>query len=613
MKYITSIWSTLALVVILIGIRIADPQILEQIRLISFDNYQNTLEVKKSDQIIIVNIGEAALGKNGQWPWPRSYMAQTIADLRSKNAGLIGITTMFPEEDRFKQDEILSQYLQGTVLAQLGDTNGRSEKGPYVGTAILGEGEPTDYMYTFKGLVSNISILEDATWGVGLVNGAPEVDNITRRIPLIGNINNQPYPSFSLEMVRVLQDEMSYSMRVGLDGIEDIMIPPYAPIKTDSTGSVWINYSNEFDTYEYGEEIPNLQAKIVLLGVSAAGIQPQVATPAGLLYPHQIQGQVLQTLMNGDSISRPQWADAAEIGISLVVVVLLVLSVYYLPIWASGIAFFAGIISSAGIVYYSWSESLILLDLTFPLILYILSFTSAAFNNFYKQFKLRQQIKGQFSTYISPDLVNQLVKNPDLMKLGGDRKEMTFLFMDICGFTPISEHYKNNNDPEGLVELVNEFLDKMTKIILNNGGTIDKYMGDCIMAFWNAPLPCKNHAEMAVLSACEIEEEVKDLQKAYEDRGLPPINVGTGINTGTCIVGNMGSEKRFDYSVIGDAVNLAARLEATAARGEYINNKTIISRDTMLQCGPGFAFSDIGTITVKGKSERITIYSPTKL
>ncbi len=613
MKYLTSIWTTLGLVFLLIGMRVTDPQIIEQIRLISFDNYQNTLEVKKSDQIIIVNIGEAALGKNGQWPWPRSYMAQTIADLRSQNAGLIGITTMFPEEDRFKQDEILSQYLQGTVLAQLGDTNGRSEKGPYVGTAILGEGEPTDYMYTFKGLVSNIPVLEDATWGVGLVNGAPEVDNITRRIPLIGNINNQPYPSFSLEMVRVLQDEKSYSMRVGLDGIEDIMIPPYAPIKTDSTGSVWINYSNEFDTYEYGEEIPNLQAKIVLLGVSAAGIQPQVATPAGLLYPHQIQAQVLQTLMNGDSISRPQWADAAEIGISLIVVVLLVLSVYYLPIWASGIAFFAGLMSSAGIVYYSWSESLILLDLTFPLILYILSFTSAAFNNFYKQFKLRQQIKGQFSTYISPDLVNQLVKNPDLMKLGGDRREMTFLFMDICGFTPISEHYKNNNDPEGLVELVNEFLDKMTKIILNNGGTIDKYMGDCIMAFWNAPLPCKNHAEMAVLSACEIEEEVKYLQKAYEDRGLPPINVGTGINTGTCIVGNMGSEKRFDYSVIGDAVNLAARLEATAARGEYINNKTIISRDTMLQCGPGFAFSDIGTITVKGKSERITIYSPTKL
>jgi len=613
MKYLTSIWTTLGLVFLLIGMRVTDPQIIEQIRLISFDNYQNTLEVKKSDQIIIINIGEAALGKNGQWPWPRSYMAQTISDLRSQNAGLIGITTMFPEEDRFKQDKILSQYLQGTVLAQLGDVNGRSEKGPYVGTAILGEGEPTDYMYTFKGLVSNISVLEDTTWGVGLVNGAPEVDNITRRIPLIGNINNQPYPSFSLEMVRVLQDEKSYSMRVGLDGIEDIMIPPYAPVKTDSTGSVWINYSNEFDTYEYGEEIPNLQAKIVLLGVSAAGIQPQVATPAGLLYPHQIQAQVLQTLMNGDSISRPQWADAAEIGISLAVVLLMVLSIYYLPIWAAGIVFAAGIMSSAGIVYYTWSESLILLDLTFPLILYILSFTSAAFNNFYKQFKLRQQIKGQFSTYLSPDLVNQLVKDPSLMKLGGDRKEMTFLFMDICGFTPISEHYKNEDNPEGLVELVNEFLDAMTDIILKNGGTIDKYMGDCIMAFWNAPLPCKNHAEMAVKSAIEIEEKTNELKALYMERGLPDINVGTGVNTGDCIVGNMGSKSRFDYSVIGDAVNLAARLEATAARGEYIDYKTIISRATMLQVGTGFVFKDIGTITVKGKSERITIYSPTKL
>ena len=157
------------------------------------------------------------------------------------------------------------------------------------------------------------------------------------------------------------------------------------------------------------------------------------------------------------------------------------------------------------------------------------------------------------------------------MKLGGERKEMSFLFMDICGFTPISEHYKNNNNPEGLVELINEFLDKMTKIILKNGGTIDKFMGDCIMAFWNAPLPCPKHAEMAVKSALEIEAEVNELKQEYKSRGLPDINVGIGINTGDCIVGNMGSESRFDYSVIGDAVNLAARLEALASRGEYLS------------------------------------------
>ena len=462
MKYLTTIWSTLALIVILVGIRIADPQIVEQIRLITFDNYQNTLEVKKSDQIVIINIGEDALAKHGQWPWPRSYMAATINDLRGVDAGLIGITTMFPEKDRFSQDDILSRYLAGTVLGQLGDSNGRSEKGPHVGTAILGEGDPLKYMYQFKGLVSNVDVLEEATWGVGLVNGAPEIDGITRRIPLIGNINNQPYPSFSLEMVRVLQQRLSYTMRVGLDGIEDVMIPPYDPITTDSTGSIWINFKKEFDTYEYGaltdhghDSIPDLSGKTVLLGVSAAGIQPQVATPAGLLYPHQIQANVLQTIIDGDTISRPQWADLAEIGISLIVVLAIVLSVYYLPIWASASVAFAGISISVGSVFYLWSEFLILLDLSYSLILYILSFTSAAFNNFYKQFKLRQQIKGQFSTYLSPDLVNQLVKDPSMMKLGGERKNMTFFFMDIVGFTPISEVYKEQNDPEGLVELIN--------------------------------------------------------------------------------------------------------------------------------------------------------------
>ena len=200
-----------------------------------------------------------------------------------------------------------------------------------------------------------------------------------------------------------------------------------------------------------------------------------------------------------------------------------------------------------------------------------------------------------------------------MMKLGGERKEMTFLFMDICGFTPISEHYKNNDDPEGLVELVNEFLDKMTKIILRNGGTIDKFMGDCIMAFWNAPLPCHNHAEMAVKSAIEIEEEVNELKTIYKERGLPDIRVGTGINTGDCIVGNMGSESRFDYSVIGDAVNLAARLEATASRGDYIEYPTIISKATTDKIGAGFSFSNIGDIKVKGKEEKIRIYAPRKL
>jgi adenylate cyclase len=286
--------------------------------------------------------------------------------------------------------------------------------------------------------------------------------------------------------------------------------------------------------------------------------------------------------------------------------VLIVLSVYYLPIWLSGSTFL--ILSSVvvGGFIYVWQSYSILLSPLSTLILYIISFTSAAFNNFYKEFVLRQQIKKQFETYLDPRQVYLLQKNPGVLKLGG---EMTFLFMDICGFTPVSEHYKNNNDPEGLVLLINDFLDNMTKIILANGGTIDKYMGDCIMAFWNAPLDCPNHADMAVKTAIEIEAKTDELRKKYTEQGLPPINVGTGINTGDCIVGNMGSESRFDYSVIGDAVNLAARLEATAARGEYINCPTILSSytaDKLTTINP----RPIGDIKVKGKEELIKIYAP---
>ena len=252
----------------------------------------------------------------------------------------------------------------------------------------------------------------------------------------------------------------------------------------------------------------------------------------------------------------------------------------------------------------------LLFDVSGAALIVFLFWTIVTFRNFIEQFLLRQQIKGQFSTYLSPDMVNMLVKDPSLMKLGGERKEMTFLFTDIMGFTPVSEAFKKNDDPEGLVDLINTYLDSMTNIILENGGTIDKYMGDCIMAFWNAPLPCDNHADMAVKSAIEINAKTEELNKQFKDEGLnlPPINVGTGVNTGTCIVGNMGSESRFDYSVIGDAVNLAARLEATAGRNDYKQWKIIVSEFTMKQC-ENFTFDSIGDILVKGKSEPISIYS----
>jgi len=604
----------LGLLLLLIVVRVLDPTPVERIRLIGFDSYINSLDIVHNEDIVLGSITEQSLEIYGQYPWARQQYAQVISDLRNANAGAIVFTILFPEPDRFGGDEVFASWINdnGIILAQTGSHTGRSTAAPFVGTPVLGDGNPYMFASSYKGMVTNIPQLESVAQGAGVLNSSPEIDNVTRRIPLVIQSNSQLYPTLALEVLRGLADKKSYTLKVEENGIENIRIPPYEPIITDSSGSVWITWNNRFKEISIGsKDYPDLKGKAVLIGVTAAGVQPLVSTPAGQQYPHQIHGSVLANLMTGESLpQRPIWSSALEVILIASVAVLVALAVYKLPmVWSLIVFVFVSGCSFYG-PWHLWNSYGLLIDYTYLMITSVFIFAQSSFHNFYIQFKLRQLIKKQFGTYLSPDMVMMLQKDPTLLKLGGEKKEMTFLFMDIVGFTPISEHYKNNDDPEGLVLLVNEFLDAMTTIILNNGGTIDKYMGDCIMAFWNAPLPCSNHAEMAVKSAIEIEIKTNELRKIYKARGLPDINVGTGVNTGDCIVGNMGSESRFDYSVIGDAVNLAARLEATAARHEYLEHKTIISSMTKEQLPHGFLCTEIGTIKVKGKEDLIQIYSP---
>jgi len=611
MKYLTSIWTTILIGITLLGVRISDPQLLEQFRLSIFDQYIQSIPVEQSNDIVLINISESSLEAYGQYPWPRQNHAAVISDLRNSNAGMIGFTIMFPEDDRFGGDDIFASWIKnnGVILSQDADSNGRSSKAPYVGYATFGySGDVLDLTYRYGGLITNIDKLESEAWGAGLLNGAPEVDNLTRRIPLMSQVNGDLYPSFALETVRAMQDKKSYTIKLNEAGIESIVLRPFI-IPTDERGSIWLKWNTQFESIDYdGKPLPDLKGKTAIIGVTAKGIVPQVSTPAGLLYPHEIQANALQTIISDKPISRPQWTYLAELAMILIGSLLIVLTVYYLPIWVGAVSFVASAIAVSFASYYAWYEFSILLDLSATLIIYILLLTSASFNNFYKQFVLRQQIKKQFGTYVSPDLVKQLQKDPSLLRLGGERKEMTFMFMDICGFTPISEHYKNNDDPEGLVILINNYLDTMTKIVLKNGGTIDKFMGDCIMAFWNAPLPCKNHADKAVQTSIEICEAADVLIQELEEQGLPRIDIGIGINTGTCIVGNMGSESRFDYSVIGDAVNLGARLEGQTRN--YDGVRVLLGPETYRSCKDRRVFTQIDKILVKGKSERVTIYSP---
>ncbi len=602
---LTSIWSCIIVLIGLVSLRIYDPSIVEQLRVINFDYYQKSEELVQNESIVLIDIGEKSLETFGQWPFPRQQFAQLISDLRNSNAGIIGFTTMFADVDRFGGDEVFASWItdNGIVLASTSSSKGLESIAPHVGTATLGNGDANTFAYKYKSVVNNI--FSKSSDGAGMLSSSPEVDGSVRRIPLVISVENKLYPSFGMEIVRVMADKKSYTMKVEETGIENMRIPPYEPVVTDYTGSIYVDWTNTFERYQYGEQLPDLQGKTVIIGVTAEGISPLVTTPMGLKYPHDIQASVIHTLTGGKQISRPQWVLLGEVSLMFFVGLLLLLSVYHLPIWLSALVF-GGSVSGVVFAGFEVFASGVLIDFSFALMLLTLLFSHSSFNNFYIQFKLKQQIKGQFGNYISPEYVEMIVKDPSLMKLGGERKEMSFMFADIVGFTPISERYMKDDDPEGLVELINEFLDKMTKIVLKNGGTIDKYMGDCIMAFWNAPIFCPNHAEMAVKTSIEIELLGDELEDKMKDMGLPRVKFGTGVNTGICIVGNMGSESRMDYSVVGDAVNLGARLEAQTRQED---TPIIVSEYSYLQCSD-IPMSILGEVKVKGKEEPVKMYAP---
>ena len=610
MKWVYSGYAVIVSILLLTALKIADPTPLQNIRNQTFDAYQQLDEIKQSNEVVIINIGEKSLQALGQYPFPRTTYAQLIYDIRQKNQGIVGFTIMFPEADRFAGDEVFASWIKGNgiVLSQTPSTKGIKSTGPHIGTGVIGPTKAQDYLLTWPNLVTNIPELEAEALGIGVNASAPQPDFVTRTYPLAIGVEGKIYPSFAIEMLRVQTGKPSYIIKTSEIGINEFAVPPFEPIVTLPKGDAYIRYNNTFEEVEYTDinSLPNMGGKFVIVGVTAEGISNPVPTPRGNMYPQHIQAHMLQNFIDGSNITRNQLSPLIELLCALCGMILIALAVYKLPLlWTAPIS----LLILGGEAYGSvwlYQNKLVLLDATYPVLSGFLVFTQSAFNNFYKQYKLRQQIKGQFGTYISPDYVDMLVKDPSLMKLGGERKVMSFMFADIVGFTPISEKYMKEDDPEGLVELINGFLDKMTKIVLKNGGTIDKFMGDCIMAFWNAPLPCDNHAEMAVKTAIEIELLGDELEKEMEERGLPRVKFGTGVNTGTCIVGNMGAETRLDYSVVGDAVNLGARLEAQT-RAE--DTPILVSEFTYMEC-PDIAFAKMGEVTVKGKEDPVKIYAP---
>ena len=615
MKKILTHW-TLAFVTlfVLTFIGFKDPQVKEIIRLKGFDLLLQSEKKEISKDIHIVSIDEKAIEKYGQWPWKRDVLANVVNQLREKGAGIIVIPILFSEYDRLGGDETFINTINknGVVIAQTG-TNQTNKNAVPRGVAKIGD--PLPWLFEWGGMLGPIKEFGQYADGVGVTNTAPEVDGVVRRIPLLMKIGEDVYPAMAIEVIRVATGAPSYQVKSGDGGIIAMRVPGFDTIKTDANARIWLRWNKSYLTTSIADLDTNeirLDGKTVILGMSAEGLGGIIATPVGEKYAYELTASTLSTVLDGKNVTRVDISFISELAISFLLGTIIIIMTRFMPYWVIGIKLVSWYLIAIYLSYYFFTKHLMLVDVSWIIVVLTIVGFHSVFNRFILEFKLKQQIRKQFEKYLDPRQVAILVKNPEKLKLGGDRKEMSFLFMDIVGFTPISEYYKNNDDPEGLVTVINDYLNRMSKIVLKNGGTIDKYMGDCIMAFWNAPLDCDNHAEMAVKTGIECAEETEKIKKEFKEKGLPDINIGSGVNTGTCIVGNMGSENRLDYSVIGDAVNLAARLEAATRSYKDENGKvaTLIyssyTKDQLID----IESEELDRIFVKGKKELVTIYKP---
>ena len=580
-----------------------DPFVKETARLKSFDLIQKYDKPTVSEDVVIVEIDEKSIEQNGQWPWKRTVLADVIWRLREAGAGIIVLPILFSEEDRLGGDMDLAQALvqNGIVIAQTGTTQTNKNSVPR-GVAKIGD--PLPWLFEWPGMLGPIPLLGDNVDGVGVVNTTPEIDGVVRRLPLLMRVGDEIYPSVALEVIRVAVGDPSYQVKASEGGVIALRVPKFKTIKTDQYARIWLRWNKEFPTISITDDFTSVAGKTVIIGNTAQGISTIIATPNGEQYSHTAMAVSLQTVINGENIVRLDTATFLEYVAAGVLAVIIILLAGFAPYWLVGAVLLSVWSGTAYGAYFYFVKHLQLWDASWIILVTTITGFHAVFNRFVKEFSLKQQIKKQFEHYLAPAMVKKLQQDPSLLRLGGETRIMTFMFSDIRGFTPISEKYKGN--PEGLTKLINRFLTRMTDIIIKNGGTIDKFMGDCIMAFWNAPIEDVLHEEHAVQAALDMQEELKLLNTELTAEGLPNINIGIGINTGEALVGNMGSDQRFDYSVIGDAVNLASRLESSS---KTLGKTLVVGENTVKAAKLNYNFDYVDEITVKGKTQAVKVYT----
>ena len=554
---------------------------LEVLRLKTFDALVQTPE--PSGHFTILNITEEDVQLKGGYPFPRQDLASIHLELLNKGALGVGWVILFPQQDRFGGDKIFSDVLSyaPSVLAMPEFDNGMYPETH--GTVILG---PDVELPKAKGFLQNIRPLSNSATQ-GAVSAPVDVDNLVRRLPLLQQTPDGWVAAFGTEVLKTLAGANTYQIKTNENGIEMIRVKGLPPISTDSLGRKWISW---VDTNQTTLEEMDVEGTFVFVGVTAAGVMPQLATPKGLLEPHKIQAALAESIL----IDSPQIPDY-RLFIELILLCISGLLVAFV-IGHFGItmgASLAGtlILSMGGLGYYLIFRGF-LVDVTWSMTCMTLLSLQQFYLRFREQYKLRQQIKKQFGHYLDPRQVKQLQDNPDLLKLGGERKYCTMLFTDVRGFTNLSEQL----EPEQVTELMNKTLTIQANAVKKYGGMVDKYIGDAMMAIFNAPIDLDMHEDRAILTAIEIKEKMEEADLGIE--------IGIGINSGIVMLGNCGSEDRFDYTAIGADVNLAARCESSC---KTVGRDIVIAKNTAQETD--IPLVKLEPIAMKGIAEPVEIYT----
>lgn len=637
------------------AVRVADPASLQQARGWVFDSYNRlSPRVYEDAAVRIIDIDDESLERLGQWQWPRTTVARVVRRLTELEAAVIALDIVFSEPDRTSPKQMLPLWKGAPqsgslsrILSQYPDhddllAQAIAQSNVVIGSALLGHQDngkrpmkkasfavsgdsPLPFLYGFKGAVVNLPGLEKNAKGSGSFNTIPEQDGIIRRVPLLFRLGDQMIPSLAAEALRVAQGassiyvkssgasgEKSFGAKTGISKIKigNFVVP------TDAHGRVWIYYTKPapqrtipvWKIFERSFDPAALKGCIVFLGTSAAGLMDIRHTPLNPVAPGvEIHAQAAEQILLQKFLLRPDWADGAELSFLVLFGALLILLLSRLGAAGGAVLAVLAAGSAFGFSWHAFTRWSFLVDPLYPAAVVLLVYFSSSLIGFLRTEREKAQVRGAFGRYMSPILVEKLAAHPEMLQLGGEMKRMTFHFCDIAGFTTMSQW----EEPKALTLLLNRFLTPMTDIILSHKGSIDKYVGDCIVAYWNAPLDDPDHARNACLAVLDMHERLKTLNKQWgadaEKAGkkFMPILIRTGLNTGSCIVGNMGSNQRFDYSVLGDDVNLASRLEgANKFFGTYI----MIAESTLQESGDVVVARELGRVRVVGKEDPVRVY-----